>query len=97
METLRRHVTELIATNTRLIAAQAQATRELRAADQRFEEERDRRYTEVKNAEEKALRIKSLLAKGFMRAPVTVVPNVAGPIEAWAAAGPGSSERAAGS
>src|SRR6266536_3814121 len=38
---------------------------------------------------------KSLLAKGFMRAPVAVAPSVAGPSEAWAAADPGSSGRAA--
>jgi len=30
----------------------------LRTADEKFQEERDRRYTEVKNAEEKALKIK---------------------------------------
>ena len=30
----------------------------IRASDQKFQDERDRRYTEVKNAEEKAIRIK---------------------------------------
>lgn len=31
---------------------------EMRSADEKFQAERDRRYTEVKNAEEKALKIK---------------------------------------
>jgi hypothetical protein len=32
----------------------------MRAADQRFSDERDRRYAEVKNAEEKALKVKEV-------------------------------------
>jgi len=47
-----------VETLRQLMILQAEQAAALRRSDEKYHEERDRRYTEVKNAEEKALKIK---------------------------------------